>query len=88
MYFDILNRVAFSKSQKSSNETVLYTAHLFLDRTSSKQPHFYGWSAYRDQLATLPREMIIIEYLDFHFNNLHDARVCRFTGQLDAHGVV
>ena len=42
------------------------------------------WSTNLDQLATLPKEIIITGDLNFHFNNPHDANVCWFTEQFDA----
>ena len=46
------------------------------------------WSNYRDSLTTIPREVIITGDLNFHFDDPTDINVRRFTGQLDAYGLV
>jgi exonuclease III len=48
---------------------------------------FDEWSTYLDRLTTLPQEIIITGDLNFHLDDVEDASVHRFTGQLDAHGL-
>ena len=55
-----------------------FKATMFLDE----------WSNYLDRLTTMAQEVIIIGDLNFHFDDPTDINVRRFTGQLDAYGLV
>ena len=54
-----------------------FKATMFLDE----------WSNYLDRLTTIP-QVIITGDLNFHFDDPTDINVRRFTGQLDAYGLV
>ena len=49
---------------------------------------FDEWSLYLDRLAVITNDVIITCDLNFHLDNVNDADAVRFTGTLEAHGLV